>query len=211
MSFCGSCGVQLSGSEKFCQQCGAPLTATGSGLSATPANNRQSAQYIPAPGEPQVLNVLSNAEIRSPSGTSDIYTLVFTDRQVILAKLTGEIIRDMQNKAQARSKAEGKGWLGRTRDAMKASGAVGDRYAGMASGQILGETTGNFAIDHEAVGSVSIKDVWESSNQDVPDDRWTELIFTTTSGSLKCRLRKQTKDVPDVLRRFYPGRVTGQK
>ncbi len=211
MAFCGSCGTQLSGIERFCGQCGAPNSSFAGGFSPAPDNNYQPPAPIPLAVQSPVLDVLPNVKNIPSTGSYDIFTLVFTDKQVIMAKLTGEIIRDMQQQSQVRGKAEGKGWISRAREGMKAAGAVGERYGAMTPMQVIAETAGNFAIEHALVASVNIRLVWEPTNEDGPGDPWSELIFTTMSGSLRYRVRMQTKDVIAMLGKFYPGRVARQR
>jgi hypothetical protein len=140
-------------------------------------------------------------------GPSDIYTIVFTPNEAIFAKLTGEILTDAVKKSQAQSKAKGKGWMGRAGDQMRALGAAHMRYLEMTPEQILAETPGNFPIDHSSVASVSIRVVYEPTNEDGPGDPYTETEFDTAGGKFKYRLRVQAKDVAEILNKFYPGRI----
>jgi hypothetical protein len=124
-----------------------------------------------------------------------------------MAKLTGDILRDMAQRSQARSKAEGKGWLGRVGDRMRGSDAEYKRYFEMTPAQILCETPGNFAIDHASVASVSLRLIYVPTNQDGPGDPYTEIGFYAAGCMFKYRLRMQLKDVSEILNSFYPGRV----
>jgi hypothetical protein len=218
--FCANCGISVNDSDRFCQQCGA-LRKSISSVQAPPPTTPtpQYAYRLASPlcdcqpcftqqaSPDKVITILPQAKMMTLTGPSDIYTLVFTPNQVIIAKLTGEILKDVKEKSQGQSRAKGKGWMGRTGDLMRALGAAHTRYLEMPPWQILAETGGNFAIDHASIVYVNLRVVYESTNQDCPDDLYTEIEFDTTSGKLKFRLRMLTKDVIEILKNFYPGRI----
>jgi hypothetical protein len=135
--------------------------------------------------------MLPEAKKINPEGPAELYTLVFSPYHVIMAKLTAEIITDARKKSQERGKAEGKGWLE------------------MSPSQILAETPGNLAIEHNGVASVNVRQVYEPTGDEGPGDPYTEVVFNTNRGNFKFRLRMQPRDVLQVARRFYLGRVTG--
>jgi hypothetical protein len=153
--------------------------------------------------------MLPEAKKINPEGPAELYTLVFSPYHVIMAKLTAEIITDARKKSQERGKAEGKGWLGRAHDQTQATGMVHFRYLEMSPSQILAETPGNLAIEHNGVASVNVRQVYEPTGDEGPGDPYTEVVFNTNRGNFKFRLRMQPRDVLQVARRFYLGRVTG--
>jgi len=203
------CGVSVNDSDRFCQQCGAPRSPAS--VPQPPPTSPQYAyaprQTTPVHDQSQVVAMLPEAKMMTSAGVSDIYTIVFTPNQALFARLTGEILTDAMNKSQAQGKANGKGWLGRANDQMRAKGAAHLRYLDMTPAQILAETPGNFALDHAQVASVGVKIVYEYSNQDVPADPYTEVEFASNGGFLICRLRKPVKEVAETLNNFYPERI----
>jgi hypothetical protein len=207
MPFCANCGTSVADNDRFCKQCGS--------LRTLPMVEQQAPQYVyqpprvaSLPDQSRVVSVLPQAKMMTPTGPSDIYTIALTPTQAIMAKLTGDILNNVAKKSQAQSKAEGKGWLGRTSDQRRAVGSVHLRYLEMTPEQILAETTSNFAIDHASVASISVRVGYELSNQDVPGDPYTEIGFDTAVGKFKYRLRMQAKDVAETLNNFYPGKIT---
>ena len=221
MPFCANCGISVNEGDRFCQQCGTPRAPVMSAPQTPPsphhyiyqqqASPSEYAYQPPQPGQvmsqSRALTMLPQARMMKPTSSSDIYTIVFTPNQAIFAKLSGEILTDVVKKSQAQGKAQGKGWLGRAGDQMRAKGAAHLRYLEMTTWQILAETPGNFAIDHASVASVSVRVVYEPTNEDGPGDAYTEIEFDTAGGKLKYRLRMQAKDVVETLNNFYPGRI----
>jgi hypothetical protein len=212
MPFCANCGVSVNDGDGFCQNCGAArsfLRPSQVPLPPPPPSQYacqppQTAQVIE---QSTVVNVLPQAKIMTPMGPSDTYTIVFTPNQAIFAKLSGDILQSVVKKSQFQSKVDGKGWMGRARDQMRALGDAHTRYLEMTPGQILVETSGNFAIDHAAVAVVSVRIVYEPTNEDGPGDPYTEVEFDTGSSKYKYRLRMRAKDVVKLLNNFYHSRI----
>ena len=210
MPFCANCGASVDDSARFCKQCGAQRLSVMSAPQAPPLPTPyayQPTQTAPDMGQSRVITMLPQAKKMTPMGPSDIYTIVFTPDQAILAKLSGDILKDVVKKSQAQSKAKGKGWMGRAGDQMRALGATHMRYLEMTPEQILAETPGNFAIDHASVASVSVRVVYEPTNEDGPGDAYTEIEFDAAGSKFKYRLSMQAKDVAELLNNFYPGRI----
>jgi hypothetical protein len=207
MPFCANCGTSVADNDRFCKQCGSPRNLPVVDQQA-PQYTCQPSQVAPVAGQSRTVSVLPQAKMVTATGVSDIYTIVFTPNQAIMARLTGNILNDAAKKSQAQGKAEGKGWMGRAGDQRRAVGSVHLRYLEMTSEQILAETTGNFAIDHTSVASISVRVGYELSNQDVPGDPYTEIGFYSNKGTFKYRLRMPAKDVAEILINFYPGRIT---
>jgi hypothetical protein len=148
----------------------------------------------------------------TPAGASDIYTIVFTPNQAIMAKLTAEVIQDVQKRAQAQGKADGKGWLGRAADQVRVLSVAHLRYFEMTPQQILAETPGNFAIPHASVSGVNIRPVDEPTSYERPGDPYdVEVIFNTSVGLFEYRLSMRIKEVVKIINSIYPGRVTEKK
>lgn len=85
------------------------------------------------------------------------YTLVFTDRRVIFAFITKQMMKDMVESARADAKAEGKGFFGQWGAQLGAYSRFAQRYFEMSPGQTLSETPENFAIDRGSIKKAKIK------------------------------------------------------
>jgi hypothetical protein len=140
-------------------------------------------------------------------GLYDSYTIIFTPVQIIVARLTNNVIKDVVNQSQAKSKAEGKGWMGIVGDQMQAFGAAHTRYYKMTPQQILTETAGNFALDHRSINLVKVKTGCEGGDEEGPGVDYTEVEFETAAVKYKYRLSMNAKDVINILNNFYPGRI----
>lgn len=220
MPFCSNCGVNVNESSRFCHQCGTPRAAAAGAAQPPPPPLAYTPQAVaPQYGYAQtqaasfnvpsnVSAILPNAKMMTPQGAADTYTLVFTSSQTIFAKLTGVILKNATDLAQAQARAAGKGWLGRMNDQMRAPGKVHEHYLTMTPAQILAETPGNFAIDHAYVACASVREGYEPTNADGPGDPYVQIEFATNGGILKFRLRSTVKEVMQTLNNFYPGRIT---
>ena len=201
MPFCSNCGSSVGDGARFCAACGAPRLSQVNpqqapftpvpaqyinqqppaippqyGYAAPQAAPSQYA-YAPPPGPSQVVAILPQARKMKMMGLYDSYTIIFTPSQALVARLTNNVIKDVVNQSQARSKAEGKGWAGIVGDQMQAFGAAHTRYYQMTPQQILAETQGNFAIDNASVSLVKVKTGCEGGAKMVP------LMITPKSNS----------------------------
>ena len=208
MPFCANCGASIADDHRFCTHCGTQRIAPM-------AEQRQFAvqpPYIPPVAyQSRVIAVLAEAKMITPMGATDIYTIAFTPSQAIMAKLTGEVLTDFRKKVQAQGKAEGKGWLGRAGDQMRALGSAHLRYLEMTPEQILAETPGNFVIDHATVATVSIRLINEPISDDGSGDSYVEVVFNTSGGWFKYHVSMRIKEVVKIIGSIYPGRVTEKK
>jgi hypothetical protein len=223
MSFCVKCGSQLSPENRFCYACGAPVTSTaGASARVLPFQTDGTAQSAPYPfsslvaetppaspvlAASKVITVLPQAKKMKMLGLADVYTIVFTADQAIMARLSNEVVKDVIQKSQARSKAEGKGWLAKVGDQMKAFYNAHVRYLEMIPEEILAENKENFALPHAQVSAVKLRTGFESGGEDGPGDEYTEIEFQATSGKYKYRLSMCKKDVMDIIQKFYPGKI----
>lgn len=209
MAFCANCGISVADNARFCGQCGmqrfAPIVEQNQYIPQPPG-------FAPMEDQSRVIAVLSQAKMIMPTVTSDIYTIVFTPNQAIMAKLTAEVLQDVQKRAQAQGKADGKGWLGRAGDQMRVFSTAHLRYFEMIPEQILAETPGNFSIAHAAVNAVNIRLVDEPANYERPADPYdVEVVFNTSIGLFKYLLSMRIKEVVKIISGIYPGRVTEKK
>ena len=223
MPFCANCGVSVNNSDRFCQQCGAPRVAKVSVPQASPppplppqyiyqqAPTQYACQPQPAPAANpnRVVSALPFAHKATQAGLFDVHTLVFTPYQTLVAKRNKDVEKALSRQSKEQSKAEGKGWLGRVGDQMRASGKAHLRYLSMTPEQILAETPGNYAIDHAAVAAVRIRQREEINTQDVPNTPYAEVEFITATGSYMFGFYNQSpKEVAEILNNFYAGRIT---
>ena len=151
---CTSCGKAVSETTKFCGSCGAAV-------SVVPPAGSTAASRAPAPaaaGGEEVFGVIGNARKMKMLGASwDTYTIVVTDRRMILAQMTQAMLNTAIMDAQAKAKAEGKGFFAIMKDQLAAQFQFSCRYETMNPDQVLAETAGNKAIDNGRITSISLK------------------------------------------------------
>jgi hypothetical protein len=155
---------------------------------------------------PRVLATLP--QVTKPKfGLADNYTMVFTADATIFAKLTNEVLKDVVRKSQAESKAAGKGWMGKVGDQMKAFYNAHQRYFEMSPETIMAEDKDNFSISHDSVYRLNVKSKYSGGDEDGPGDEHLELEFECSSGKYKFQSALATKEVLELLGRFYGPKI----
>lgn len=180
--FCGSCGAPVTVTTKFCGVCGAAVGAPA------PAVPPAVPPATPAPATPSggetVLGVIPNAKKMKMFGAAwDTYTIVVTPRRMILAQMTQAMLNAAVAEANARAKAEGKGFFGIMGDQLAASFGFGKRYEKMPPEQALLETPGNFAIENQRITAIKLKSI-EKENGGM-DWREFKMIIESMDGKFE--------------------------
>jgi predicted nucleic acid-binding Zn ribbon protein len=198
--FCGSCGAALSGNARFCGGCGAPVGASfPAGAVITPAPATPS----PPPGGEQVIGVIGYARKMKMLGISyDTYNLIITDRRMIIAQLTQEMLNAAIAEAQAQAKAEGKGFFGIMGDQMAASFQYARRYETMPPDAALQETPGNIAIENAAITALYLK-LYDDENTTQSEFR---LTIKSSTGKNEFRIGEDDRFI-NTLKTAYGDRV----
>ena len=198
MPFCQNCGKEVSAASNFCMSCGfnlkgaqpAPSAAAPAAAPAAPAS---------AGGErvPCIVAVLKKPK---SFGRWDVYNLAVTDRRMLFAQMTNEMLKGAIAEAQLQAKADGKGLLRQVAAQMSAGARYAQRYLVMEPEAILRETQGNFAIDNASVTEIKIK----SEND---DNRVSyEFKVKTKNGKYEFELDNYPDSV-DALKQVFGGRV----
>ena len=178
---CSACGAPVNNTTKFCGGCGAPV-----GASFRPAPVASPIQYAgvaPAvsQGGEQVIGVIGNARKMKMLGAAwDTYALVITNRRMILAQLTADMLNAAYKEAAERAKAEGKGFLEQWTHQMTVAFQYCQKYETMPPEYALAETNGNRAIENVRITAVNMK---EKSNKDSIE--FAEFIMTVQSADGK--------------------------
>ena len=160
---CSRCGAPISATTRFCGGCGMAVEAVATPETIPPA---APATFVPPQGAPgstvvngeEVMGVIANARKMKMFGASwDTYTIVVTNRRMILAQMTQSLLNAAIMEAQAKAKAEGKGFFAIVKDQMAAQFRFALRYETMSPDQSLTETAGNFAIENPQITAISLK------------------------------------------------------
>jgi hypothetical protein len=191
---CGKCGAVVSETTKFCGACGAPIGVPAPASPASPASQ---------PGGEQVIGVIANARRMKMLGASwDTYNLVVTDRRLIIARLTQEMLNAAIAEAQAKAKAEGKGFFGIMGDQMAAQFQFARKYETMSPDAVLQETPGNTAIANAAISALDLK-LYDDDNATYSEFR---LIIKSGAGNNEFRIGEDDRFI-NILKTAYGDRV----
>jgi hypothetical protein len=152
--FCGSCGAPITGTTKFCGSCGAVVGTAPSG--GGDSSFRPGAPVIP--GGEEVIGVIANTrKVKFLGASWDTWNIVVTSRRMIMVQMTSAMIMQAVADAQAKAKAEGKGFFGIMKDQMAAQFGYAIRYETMPPDMALAETPGNFAIENSRITAINLK------------------------------------------------------
>jgi hypothetical protein len=135
----------------------------------------------------------------------DTFTIVITPRRMIFAQLTQERLNAAIADANAKARADGKGFLGIMADQLAVSFGYGRRYETISPDTALSETPGNFALDNQQISAISLTLIktknpgidWHELKMQIEaaggsseyiiaeDDRFTSLLTTAYGGKVK--------------------------
>lgn len=108
---------------------------------------------------------------------SKSYTLVLTNKRVIFAHLTAEMMKDLVRNARDSAKADGKGFFGQWGAQLGAYSEFASHYLEMPPEEVLAQTPQNFAIDRAIITKVKVKSTSADADGVNTIDR---LIIKTT-------------------------------
>ena len=114
----------------------------------------------------RIVGVIPTARIKTGLFSKKAYTLVVTDRRMILAEMTNAALKGAIEEARATRKAEGGGFFGQWGAQIGASIDFAKRYLSMTPEAILAETPGNVALLPGDVKSIKVERKTERRNED---------------------------------------------
>ncbi len=168
-----------------------------------PAQPDQAAPPAP-PNQPQETPVTQGQAPRQPAGvqsgekilgiipamrrktglfSSKTYSLLVTDRRILFAELTAQMLNQAAKDAAAEAKAQGKGFFARAADTMKSNQRIYQKYWQMNLQDILAETPGNYSIEHRDITSIKIRHGMFNEEQGQHDK--DEMHIKTTREKMK--------------------------
>lgn len=173
MPFCEQCGSEISSDAKFCGNCGAVIKKASQTIVNNPTqvsppyNTPPSSTQIPPltqipismPQATDLERVIGAISLRIPKsfGRWDSFTGVITDRRMIFAQMSNQMIQDAVITARNQAKAEGKGFLGQWEEQLRAQYYASQRYLNMQPSSIISETPGNFEIANNFINEIELK------------------------------------------------------
>jgi hypothetical protein len=151
----------------------------------------------------EVMGVIANARKMKMFGASwDTYTLVVTNRRMIFAQMTQTLLNAAILEAQAKAKAEGKGFFAIVKDQMAAQFRFAIRYETMTPEQSLTETAGNFAIENPHITAISLKTV-DSGEMEYSEFK---IIIESSGGKAEYLIGEDDRFI-NLLKSVYGERV----
>jgi len=166
--FCTACGERQADDARFCTVCGAALPAATSQAES-------------------VVALIPNASMKGGflGLAPKSYTLVLTDRRIIFAHITSEMMKQLVNDARGAAKADGKGFMGQWGAQLSAYSKFAERYRTMDPEQALAETPENFAIENATIQKAKIKSAMVDENGQSGSDK---LQLKTSTGKYSVSL-----------------------
>lgn len=134
----------------------------------------------------------------------DTYTLVVTNRRMIITQMTQELLNAAIMEAQTNAKAEGKGFFAIMKDQMAAQFRFALRYETMSPDQALAETAGNIALNNTDITTINMKLKDTGSG----DTEYTEfgMIIESSLGKFEYLIAEDDRFI-NLLKTVYGDRV----
>ncbi len=131
-----------------------------------------------------ILGAIPDARIKTGMFKSEQWVLVITDQRLIGARMSGDLLKQIQSQARAEAKARGAGFFGQWGAQIKVSFALEQRYRAMAPDVILAETPGNWALSPGQVSSITVEKKTRSSGDDDNgiDRDYLKITIVTAGG-----------------------------
>jgi len=138
-----------------------------------------------------VVGVIPTARIKTGFFSSRTFTLVFTDRRLILAEATKELVNAETERARAAAKEKGGGSFSQWSAQLKSGFSFGAHYVGTDPLAILAESPGNSALGLGDVRTIKIERKTRTvGGDDGVDAQFLKVTIETATG-------KQTYETDD--------------
>jgi hypothetical protein len=199
--FCGRCGAVISGTTKFCGSCGATVNTAPSGGGDS---SFRPAAPVAAGGE-EVIGVIANArKVKFLGASWDTWNIVVTSRRMIMVQMTGAMINAAVAEAQAKAKAEGKGFFGIMKDQLASQFRYAVRYETMNPDMALAETPGNLSVENARITAITMK-LRDTGSGEV---EYTEfkMVVESADGKFEYLMAEDDRYV-NLLKQVYGDRV----
>ena len=213
--FCTSCGSPLPANAAFCGTCGQALGAIAAPAPAMQPPAPLTAQQPTAPApqstsDERIVGVIPNASKKAGFFKSETWNLLFTQRRMIAALITEQMVKAEASRATQEAQAQGAGVLKRLWSTATAGTTLYKRYLSMSPDQILAENRENFCVElaqivsaKTSTGSIGVFD--EQANRSYPD----LLTIRTAGEKLEFQLGSgsNAREAARILRALLGDRV----
>jgi hypothetical protein len=149
--------------------------------------------------------VIANARKVKMFGASwDTWNIVVTSRRMIMVQMTAAMMTAAVVEAQAKAKAEGKGFFGIIKDQMSAQFRFAVRYETMNPDMALAETPGNIAVENARITAINMKlrDTG-SGNMEYMEFK---MVIVSSDGKFEYMMAEDDRYI-NLLKQVYGDRV----
>lgn len=108
-------------------------------------------------GHEKILGIINSMRQKTGLFSSRLFNLVITNRRIIFANITKEMLNQAAKEAAEEGKAEGRGFLARSALMLKSPERISQKQWSMAPDSILQEDMNNFFIDYNDILSIKIR------------------------------------------------------
>jgi hypothetical protein len=142
-------------------------------------------------------------------GRWDTYTLVLTDRRIIIAQLTAKMLNEAAAEANREGKSEGKGFFERWGDQLKTTSAYSKKYLDMEPEKILQEDSDNFALENSDIKKIGIKrtSVPAGLVKGLERVSGAEITIESKGRKLSYQTSEYAEKLQDALKQVFGDRV----
>jgi hypothetical protein len=135
-------------------------------------------------------------------GRRDSFAAVITERRIIMAQITKQVMNQAVTDARDQAKAQGKGYWGQVSGQMAAwSSGYAERYRSMVPASILIETPGNFEISNSDLIEVVVR--YNAGGDEDPS--YYEVTLSSSRGRHQYQMEDRQQFV-EALGRLFPSK-----
>lgn len=131
--------------------------------------------------EEKVLGVIPNASLSTGFLRSKLYTLVVTNKRLIAARVTKELIKKEKIKRREEASKEGHGKFRQMFRSFMAGFTFSDRYLDMVPEEILAETPENFFISPKDIVEIKLTEGIVTEDEDGNTSQYPHSLYIRTN------------------------------
>lgn len=130
----------------------------------------------------RVVGVIPTARTKTGIFSTKTYTLVVTDRRLILAEMTNAALKGYIEESRAAEKGKGGGFFGQWGAQIGAMLTFANRYLEMSPDAVVGETPGNTALAPADVRSIKVERKRDRGDDGQPDRDFLRITIEASTG-----------------------------